>query len=307
MPTYSIKTLGVTFLETSSNPIRFSISCFLFLFFSLFEFESDIDCYSADCNPMSPRYSSIVSLCVWGKKERRKKKKGGVGAVGWFEESRVWFDPVVEPLPNRFLTAPPTRHSLYFLCVCSKERERERKRKKSFRGFPPPPFSFNVTCHDSQDPIRLSHHYMLWSPFLSSPKHESCFSFWRNIFSNKWICFGWPQWFWFRPNDLMMLENLFSTAPHSNLPSNCTHTWTRQREIRDGRKEKKPHHFLLLPSSKILSVCLSPLHHKARASPPPSLSAVLLFRLDIDRPFSHLKTCEPTIDRFRIKKEEEGI
>ena len=82
MPTNSIKTLGVTFLETSSNPIRFSISCFLFLFFSLFEFESDIDCYSADCNPMSPRYSSIVSLCVWGKKERRKKKKGGVGAVG---------------------------------------------------------------------------------------------------------------------------------------------------------------------------------------------------------------------------------
>lgn len=63
-------------------------------------------------------------------------------------------------------------------------------------------------------------------------------------------------------------KSLFNRASQQSPLQLHTHTWTRQREIRDGRKgEKKPHHFLV-PSSKILSVCLSPLHHKARASPP---------------------------------------
>lgn len=64
----------------------------------------------------------------------------------------------------------------------------------------------------------------------------------------------------------MMLENLFSTAPHSNLPSNCTHTHERDKEKSEmeGKEKKSPTIFLFHRRKSCLSVSLPSTIKRAR-------------------------------------------
>jgi hypothetical protein len=97
-----------------------------------------------------------------------KEKEGGtevekrVGAVGmiWRVTSLVRSGRRTATKPVFFLhCAPPTRHSLYFLCVCvSKARERRRRSFREASSFfpPPPPPSF-FQCYLSRFPRSYTH------------------------------------------------------------------------------------------------------------------------------------------------------
>lgn len=85
----------------------------------------------------------------------------------------------------------------------------------------------------------------------------------------------------------------------SNCPSLPYSTGSRQREIRDGWKQA-PTIFFFLPSLSLPSAI--------KRSPSLSLSLAVLFiyfAWIYGSARFHPKTCEPTIDRFRIKKGKE--